>query len=189
MRRHRANYSDEIFRRSVKHPLRRSHAARATSPHTNGALSKAERCVLTALAQYPHGRAKNQVAILTGYAVNGGGFNNAISALRTKGYLEGDAGRLVITPGGIGGTWDSFTPLPRGRALLEHWLSQLSKAERKALESLAEVYPRTLSKAQLATRSGYEANGGGFNNALSRLRTLELISGRAELKASETLFG
>jgi hypothetical protein len=50
------------------------------------------------------------------------------------------------------------------------------------------VYPRTLSKAQLATRSGYEANGGGFNNALSRLRTLELISGRAELKASEDLF-
>jgi len=153
----------------------------------NGALSKAERLILTALAQYPHGRTKNQVAILTGYAVNGGGFGNAISSLRTKGYLEGDAARLVITHGGIAAL-GSFDPLPRGRALLEHWMRQLSKAERKALETLAEVYPRSLSKAQLANRAGYEANGGGFNNALSRLRTLELIAGRAELKASAELF-
>lgn len=31
--------------------------------------------------------------------------------------------------------------------------------------------------------------GGGFNNALSRLRTVELVKGRGELKASEDLFG
>ncbi len=37
--------------------------------------------------------------------------------------------------------------------------------------------------------TGYEPNGGGFNNALSKLRTLELISGRGELRASEDLFG
>lgn len=29
--------------------------------------------------------------------------------------------------------------------------------------------------------------GGGFNNALSRLRTLQLIDGRGELRADETL--
>jgi hypothetical protein len=37
--------------------------------------------------------------------------------------------------------------------------------------------------------AGYEANGGGFNNALSRLRTLELIGGRGELRASDDLMG
>lgn len=154
---------------------------------TNGALPRAERLVLTALAQYPDGRTKTQVAILTGYAVGGGGFNNAISALRTNGYLEGSATRLAITRAGIAAL-GPFERLPRGRALLDHWLRQLGKAERKTLETLAEVYPRTLSKAQLANRSGYEPGGGGFNNALSRLRTLELISGRAELRASEALF-
>lgn len=153
----------------------------------NSGLPRAERRILTALAQYPHGRTKAQVAILTGYAVGGGGFSNAISALRTKGYLEGDAARLAITPAGIAAL-GPFDPLPRGRALLDHWYGQLGKAERKALESLAEVYPRTLSKTQLAARAGYEANGGGFSNALSRLRTLELIVGKAEIRASETLF-
>jgi hypothetical protein len=154
---------------------------------TNGSLPKAERLILTALAQYPQGRTKNQVAILTGYAVNGGGFSNSISSLRTKGYLEGTSAHLVITPSGIAAVGD-FEPLPHGQALLEHWTRQLGRAERKALEALAEVYPRTLSKIQLANRAGYEANGGGWNNALSRLRTLELITGRAELRASEALF-
>ena len=40
-----------------------------------------ERRTLSALAQYPHGRSKAQVAVLTGYAPNGGGFDN---------YLSGD---------------------------------------------------------------------------------------------------
>jgi len=41
----------------------------------------------------------------------------------------------------------------------------------------------------VAVKTGYEANGGGFNNALGRLRTLELVQGRGELKASDDLFG
>lgn len=161
------------------------------APRVNGSTGtlskKAERLILSVLAQYPHGRTKNQVAILAGYAVNGGGFSNAVSALRTQGYLEGDAARLVITAAGLNAL-GPYEPLPHGRALLDHWCGQLSKAERKALETLAEVFPRTLSKAQLAARAGYEANGGGFNNALSRLRTLELISGKAEIRASQDLF-
>lgn len=171
----------------LKHSSQFNASRELVKSGTNGALSKAERLILTALAQYPSGRTKQQVAILTGYAVNGGGFSNAVSSLRTKGYLEGESSRLVITPCGIAAL-GAFDPLPRGRELLDYWFRQLSKAERKALESLAEVYPRTLSKSQLAARAGYEANGGGFNNALSRLRTLELIAGRAELKASEALF-
>lgn len=154
---------------------------------SSGQLSKAERLVLTALAQYPAGRTKAQVAILTGYAVNGGGFNNAISAARSKGYLEGTTDRLTITDGGIAAL-GTFTPLPEGDALLQHWYRQLGKAERACLEALAQAYPGALSKDEVARRAGYEANGGGFNNALSRLRTLELISGRGELRASEDLF-
>jgi hypothetical protein len=46
-------------------------------------LPKAERLILTVLAQYPDGRAKNQIAILAGYAVDGGDFNNALSRLQT----------------------------------------------------------------------------------------------------------
>jgi uncharacterized protein len=150
-------------------------------------LAGGERKILTALAQYPAGRTKVQVALLTGYAHNGGGFNNYISALRGRGLLEGSGDALRATDAGLDALGD-YTPLPTGPALLEHWLRQLGKAERSALNALAAAYPDALTKDALADRAGYEANGGGFNNALSRLRTLELISGRGELRASEELF-
>jgi len=161
------------------------------SSHGNGAgekLSKAERLVLTALAQYPGGRTKVQVAVITGYAHTGGGFNNALSSLRSRGLIEGEADRLAITEAG-GMELGDFEPLPTGQALLEHWMRQLSKAERGALLALVNAYPKQLAKEEVAAEAGYEPNGGGFNNALSRLRTLELISGRGELRASEDLIG
>jgi hypothetical protein len=150
-------------------------------------LPKAERAILTALAQYPAGRSKRQIAILTGYAINGGGFNNAVSALTSKGYIERAGDQLVATDAGLDalGNW---TPLPSGAALLAHWLNQLGKAERAILEVLAGAWPKSRTKTELAFATNYSADGGGFNNALSRLRTLELITGRNELRASEELF-
>ena len=43
------------------------------------------------------------------------------------------------------------------------------------------------SRADYRSQSGYEAKGGGFNNALGRLRTLELVQGRGELRATDNL--
>lgn len=149
-------------------------------------LAGGERKILTALAQYPSGRTKVQVALLCAYAHNGGGFNNYISGLRTKGYLEGSGDNLRITDAGLDALGD-FTPLPTGQALAEHWMRQLGKAERLVLDALVTRGP--MSKEQAASIAGYEPSGGGFNNALSRLRTLELVQGRGELRASEELFG
>ena len=64
----------------------------------------------------------------------------------------------------------------------------MGKAERLILETLTQAYPGALNKEEVAAKAGYEANGGGFNNALGRLRTLELVQGRGELRASENLF-
>jgi uncharacterized protein len=150
-------------------------------------LSSGERRILTALAQYPDGRTKVQVAVLTGYAANGGGFNNYLGALRSRELIEGNGDRLMITEAGIQalGSWE---PLPKGSALIDYWRGRLGKAERLILETLAEEYPRALAKEEVAAKAGYEANGGGFNNALSRLRTLELVQGRGDLRANENLF-
>jgi alkylated DNA nucleotide flippase Atl1 len=150
-------------------------------------LSLAERKVLTVLAQYPQGRTKTQVALLTGYSVKGGGFGNALSALRSKGYMIGSKD-LQITDAGLAalGTWE---PLPTGPALVDYWLAQLSKAERAILQVLVAAGGRVMTKQQVADATGYEASGGGFGNALSRLRTLELIEGRNEVRANDTLLG
>jgi uncharacterized protein len=150
-------------------------------------LPLAERKILTALAQYPQGRTKQQVALLAAYAITGGGFNNALSALRGQGWIEGNKDRLRITAAGRDalGAW---VPLPTGRALADHWIANLPKAERTILQILIDAYPGTLTKQETAAAAGYEPTGGGFNNALGRLRTLELIEGRSELQASATFF-
>ena len=152
----------------------------------DGKMPLAERKILTALARYPEGRRKNQVALLTGYAVSGGGFNNALSSLRSGGRITGrdilkilDAGRAALGP---------HEPLPHpGPALVEAWAGRLPKAERLILLALAQAHPGSLTKEQLGAATGYEPAGGGFNNALSRVRTLALIEGRGELRASDAL--
>jgi hypothetical protein len=42
-------------------------------------------------------------------------------------------------------------------------------------------------KQQVADAAGYKASGGGFQHALSRRRTLELIEGKTEVRVSATL--
>lgn len=157
----------------------------ASGPGEN--MAGGERKILTALAQYPEGRSKRQVGMLSGYAINGGGFNNYLSALRSKGWMDGRGDTLRITEAGISALGE-YDPLPIGEELRSYWLGQLDKAPRSILEVLTEEYPNALTKEEIAAKAGYEAGGGGFNNALSRLRTLELIEGRGEMKASDDLF-
>ena len=127
------------------------------------------------------------MAVLTGYAATGGGFNNYLGALRSRGLIQGDGDKLMISDAGIEalGSWE---PLPTGSGLVDYWRARLGKAERLILEVLTQVYPEALTKDEVAAKAGYEANGGGFNNALARLRTLELVQGRGELRASDNVF-
>jgi hypothetical protein len=87
-------------------PTPRAPAKTAPAPRPaaagTGTMSKAERAILTALAQYKEaGRSKNQVAVLTGYSHNGGGFNNSLSSLRSKGWAAGGGDRMQITAAGL----------------------------------------------------------------------------------------
>lgn len=149
-------------------------------------LQLAERKILTALAQYPAGRSKVQAAVLTGYAVAGGGFCNALGALRSKGFVEGRENLIATESGLIAlGSW---TPLPSGEELLNYWKARLPKCERALIEQLAAVFPDRLTKERLGELAGYEPKGGGFANALGRLRTLELVEGYDQIGASKEFF-
>jgi hypothetical protein len=101
--------------------------------------------------------------------------------------IKGDGDRLTITDAGIEvlGSWE---PLPASSALVDYWRGRLGKGERLILETLTEAYPDDLTKGEVAVKTGYEANGSRFNNARARLRTLELVEGCGEIKASDNLF-
>lgn len=147
-------------------------------------LGRAERAILTVLAQ--HGRLGIvQVALLAGYSANGGGFRNALGALRTAGFITPGADPEPTEQGLA--ALSEWEPLPSGPALLDWWYRQLGKAERLALAELVQAWPAALSVEQLAERTGYAAGGGGFRNALGRLRSLQLADGRGQMRAADTL--
>lgn len=161
------------------------HRERAPDRSGNGALSKAGRLILTALAQQQQPLEQDRLAILAGYAVGTGHFNNTIGALRSAAYVS-TGWPAEILPVGLEAL-GQFEPLPTGRALLEWWCARLSKAERAILLAGADAYPKALSKPQLAQQAGYEANTGHFNNSLGRLRTMRLLEGRSEIRMSDSL--
>lgn len=156
--------------------LARERVRKSSQQATSGSgvkLSKAERSILTVLAQYGD-RTTSEIAMRAGYTV-GGAFNNAMGSLRSKGYvLRGSP--VSITPEGLEAL-GPFEPLPTGWALAEHFLAnktlKMGKAHRMILEYLRTCdEPQTAQ--QIAEATGY-AIGGAFNNAMGRLRSLELV--------------
>jgi hypothetical protein len=150
-----------------------------------GSMPKGQRAILTVLAQSPEGSTKSRLALLSGYAPSGGGFNNYLATLRTTGAIEG-SDPIRITATGLEGL-GAVEELPKGEALVEYWLAKLGKAERAILTYLVQCFPNAMPKETVAKAAGYEPHGGGFNNALSHLRTIELIEGRGELRAAAAL--
>jgi uncharacterized protein len=149
------------------------------------ALGKAHRAVLGVLAQFPEGRTKVQLALLSGYSVKSSGYGNTLSALRVAGFIN-RGNPIQITPEGIAAIGDDWEPLPAGEALVGHWMTQLGKAERTILRYLLESYPEPRSKDEVSAATGYSVTSSGFGNALSKLRTLELINREPGILANDT---
>lgn len=162
------------------------------TPASNGdaSIGSGERKILSVLAQHQDsGRTQVQVAMLSGYSSKSGGFRNYISKLRTSGLLEGGKDNLRITEAGLAALGDDWEPLPTGQALRDYWYDKAGgKAEGLILRCLCDAWPNPMSKDEVAEATGYSVTSGGFRNSLSRLRTLQLISGSAELVASQELF-
>lgn len=154
-------------------PPQRSNST-PVAPGGDGPLPKAQRLILTALAQQGT-RTATQVALLTSYSHKSGGFRNALSALRSMGYITGSGTTgMDITAAGLEAL-GPYDPLPTGDDLLEWWkTNHLGKAERAIVEVLREDYPNPVPVEEIAERSGYSPTSGGFRNALSRLRSLQV---------------
>ncbi len=151
------------------------------------------RRILLALARYGE-CSKSRLAILTRYTSTGGGFNNYLSDMRKNlGYITGDGeGPYAITDAGLSAL-GSFDPLPEtADALFEDWLRhpELKKAHRAIMAVLKGSARSRLTREEIAERCepSYEPTGGGFLNAISRLRTLGIIEGdRDEISLVEQL--
>lgn len=113
---------------------------------------------------------KIQIAVFTGYKITSGGFNNALSSLRSKGLMIGGPDKLTI-----GNIDDSIATEQIGELSIELFLKSLPQCERKILEKLLENPNEEFDKEGLGNQTGYQSTSGGFNNALSRLNSLGCI--------------
>lgn len=114
---------------------------------------------------------KVQVAAMTGYSHGSGGFNNALSNLAQAGLISRNGGVVALNIGADVTTLVDATPHS-----LEDWIQKLGACERKVYELLLSDRQRVFQKAEIAEKTGYSVGSGGFNNALSRLSTLGLLS-------------
>lgn len=168
---------------TVPKPL--SPAPQGTPQSSSSTLGKAEREILTVLAQ--HGtRNTTQIALLTRRSHKSGGFRNSLSKLRSAGFIGGRGDVSITTAGRAAlGTW---VPLPQqGTDLIRWWGTQLGKAERLILDYLATKPDCAVPVDEIALQTGYSPTSGGFRNSLSRLRSLGLASGRGALQISNEL--
>lgn len=145
--------------------------------------------MLTALAQRPQGLSGKQLGVRAGMSSGSGTFANYLSNARRAGWIDGARSLIRITESGISAL-GNYDPLPTGKGLLNHWIKELGDSgASKMLGVLAERYPATLTAQELGEVSGMSSGSGTFANYLSRLRTLELITGgRGNLRASDEFF-
>jgi len=143
------------------------------------------RRMMIALAQRP-GLTNRQLGVRAGLSSRSGTFSTYLSRGRSEGWIadQGDTRSLTALGREALG---NFEPLPEGRELLRYWLHELGGGASRMLAALAEVYPRSLTNEQLGEAAGISHRSGTFSTYLSRMRTLELVEGRGELRLPEEL--
>lgn len=132
---------------------------------------------------------RNQLAVMAGYSSKSKHVDNIISTLRKIGFIEGERKSLSATPTGL--AHRDWPQLPTGLDLLAYWVKEgdLSAKSAEMLQAVADAYPATISRDELAERVGLSVTSKHVDNELSTLRTRELVFGeRSALKASADFF-
>ncbi len=157
--------------------------ARASSGSSE-TLPIGEAKILAALIQFPEGRTRPQLTVLTGYTASS--LQTYLPRLSARGYVDSRGQTVRATHEGQAALPD-VEPLPTGKLLRDHWLSHLPQGERKILETLIEAYPKGVDRESLSKATGY--TGSSLQTYLPRLsaKSLATTSG-GETIASEDLF-
>jgi hypothetical protein len=144
------------------------------------------RRMMIALAQRPGLNAK-QLGVRAGLSSSSGTFGTYLAKARSSGWIEGDRNSMQLTADGTAAL-GSYEPLPSGRALLLYWKNELGGGAARMLEVLANEFPKFIPKQDLGFAAGIVHTSGTFGTYLAKLRTLELVEGKSELRASPELF-
>lgn len=127
-----------------------------------------------------------QVAFVAGYSHKSGTWATYLSRLRSSGLIEG-RGDIVLTDAGSAEANDPTQP-PSGEYLRSMVIDKLDGPMTKIMMPILDAYPEGLNHQDAGERAGYSHQSGTWATYLSRLRSLDLIDGRGELRAQDWLF-
>ncbi len=96
-------------------------------------------------------------------------------------------GDLTLTQQGLYNSHEPDAP-PTREALWGAVLGMIDGPLQKIMKPLISAYPDGMSHPALAETAGYSHAGGTWSTYLSKLRSLELIERRGDLKAQDWLF-
>lgn len=149
----------------------------------NSGLSK----MLIALAQRPKGLTRAQLGIRAGLSPRTGTFATYLGKLRSQAWVEDVSDHIRITLAGLEAL-GSYTPLPEGDALAAYWQRELGGGAARILKAVVDAHPRVLTREEIGAAADLSPATGTFATYLGKLRGLELITGRGDIRASEELF-
>lgn len=156
----------------------------APSSGKNADLPKGEAAILAALIQFPAGRTRQQLTVITGYARRS--LETYLPRLVKAGHIETSAGVISATESGRAAL-PNAEPLPTGVALQRHWLQLLPEGEAKILRVLIDAAGASVTRDALQVETRYAPRS--LETYLPRLVAKSLIvSGRGEVRAVSELF-
>ena len=119
---------------------------------------------------------KTQLALLVGVSPTSGGYFNNLGALRSSGLIDYPSGGTVaLTTAGAAVASTDGVPTTT-RELHDAIRAKLPAAKWRILEALIPVYPKAVSKDDLAEQIDVSPTSGGFFNNLGSLRSLGLVT-------------
>jgi len=158
---------------------------RGQKTHSNGSLPLGERRVLTAIAQHRDGVTREQLTVLTGYKRSSR--DTYLQRLKERGLVHVGPSEIVTTGDGVIALGPDFEPLPKGRALRDHWMERLPEGERRILDVLVQAYPHTVSREIVSDATEYKRSS--RDTYVQRLKSRRLITTNSDgIRASEELF-
>lgn len=131
---------------------------------------------LAVLAYFPDGRTRRQLALQSGYKLTSSTFRNALSTLKRDGLIDVAGDLIRPTESGLD-AGIGVAPLPTGKALVDWWRAKIGGGAPGAIfDALLDARHHTfVTVEELAIATGYSAESSTMRNALSKLRTLEII--------------
>lgn len=142
------------------------------SPDDQIVLKSGARRMLGELAsRHPATFTYSQLATLAGFTPSGGTATNYFSTLRRAGYIDEDAeGNVRITPSGLEVIGTNVPPPATTHGeVMGRWARSLKAGCYRMLEVVAEAHPDSITRDDLADRTGFAVTGGTFSNYLGIL--------------------